>query len=125
MNGWHDWVISDLLPSLVVLAINFAMIAGFVALGAWFLRLAGADRMMILKKLDVGPENYIGEVGRCIDCGAPVSDYLCNPAVIEQRPDAEGWDWIVVCDNAHCEHHAGEGYFQNKVPWLAENSPSV
>ncbi len=72
-----------------------------------------------MTKITMGAD-YLGIIGKCRKCGSPVSDYLCNPEVENKLPNAVGEDYIAVCDNEQCPHHAGEGYLQDRVSWLDE-----
>lgn len=56
----------------------------------------------------------------CKDCGAHVSGYNCNAALLDQRPEAEGWDWWLACDNADCKNARGEGLFQSLPKWVGK-----
>lgn len=56
----------------------------------------------------------------CTDCGAPVSHYTCNEALVAVRPEAANWDYWAACDNTGCYNHAGEGVFQTAPLWEAK-----
>ena len=47
----------------------------------------------------------------------------CREMVIEQLNNTQlarydGWDWILYCANVECDHHMGDGYFQEDPEWV-------
>jgi hypothetical protein len=56
----------------------------------------------------------------CSLCGSHVSGYNANESVINERPEADAWDWWLACDNADCVNSYGEGIFQGRPDWVIE-----
>ncbi|WP_459252796.1 hypothetical protein [Paraburkholderia sediminicola] len=61
----------------------------------------------------------------CVACGSPVSTYNANADLINQRPDANDWDWWCACDNADCVHAYGEGIFDEPLEWTTKADASL
>lgn len=57
----------------------------------------------------------------CEKCGYPVVDITTNAPFLYFK-DANKWDWWYYCSNKMCEHHDGEGYFQNRPDWVFDIS---
>lgn len=54
----------------------------------------------------------------CNCCGWPIIFVCCNGSFIKFK-DANKWDWWYYCSNKTCEHHDGEGIFQNRPDWVS------
>ena len=60
-------------------------------------------------------------IGRCMDCGNPVLEYLCNDEPLSKiRPESITWDYWVSCSNILCKNHYGSGVFQQNPDWVEE-----
>lgn len=54
---------------------------------------------------------------QCKTCKWPVISTLCNDGMMTTPPYSE-WDWWMYCSNKTCEHHQGEGYFQDTPDFI-------
>lgn len=57
---------------------------------------------------------------RCKDCGWPVVEAVCADS-FRYFKDAMNWDWWYYCSNKGCEHHDGEGVFQDIPVWVEDD----
>lgn len=69
------------------------------------------------------PDDDLGEIGRCLTCGAAVHGFTCNGDVVAVRPEADREDYWAACTNLACENAYGEGYLQDWPDWVEEAKP--
>lgn len=54
----------------------------------------------------------------CRECGASASSFNANPALLDLRPEADGFDYWAACDNIDCQFSYGAGYYADGLPPL-------
>ena len=54
---------------------------------------------------------------RCRECHWPVI-HVCVNWDTSKFPQSEDWDWWGYCSNKACEHHEGEGWFQDTPEFI-------
>lgn len=54
---------------------------------------------------------------RCRTCHWPVI-HVCVNWDTSKFPVSEDWDWWGYCSNKACEHHEGEGWFQDTPEFI-------
>ena len=56
----------------------------------------------------------------CNCCGWPIVFVCCNDS-FNDFEDAIDWDWWYYCSNKSCEHHEGEGIWQDTPDWVSRD----